>query len=77
MEIITTEDVMDKLDMFQTISGKVDDFGWDLEIISLYAGTQLTSTKFQYKCQTCGVWITFVAPEYQETASVNEHSCRK
>ena len=28
MVIITTEDVMDKLDMFNEKSGKVDDFGW-------------------------------------------------
>ena len=28
MEKITTEEVMDKLDMFQTIFGKIDEFGW-------------------------------------------------
>ena len=28
MENITTEEVMDKLDMFQAIIGKVDEFGW-------------------------------------------------
>ena len=28
MEKITTEEVMDKLDMFQSISGKIDKFGW-------------------------------------------------
>ena len=48
MEIITTEEVMDKLDIFQTRFGKVDDFGWwDLEMISAYAGTHITSTEFQ------------------------------
>ena len=47
MEIITTEEVMDKLDMFQAIFVKVDDFGWwDLEIISADLGTQFTSTDF-------------------------------
>ena len=38
---------MDKLDMFQSGSGKIDEFGWwDLEIISVDAGTQFTSTEF-------------------------------
>ena len=47
MEIITTEEVMDNLDMFQDIFGKIDEFGWwDLEIISADAGTQLTSMEF-------------------------------
>ena len=34
MDKITTEEVMDKLDMFQSIFGEIDQFGWlDLEII--------------------------------------------
>ena len=42
----TTEEVMDKLDMFQPRFEKIDQFGWwDLEIISADAGTQLTSPK--------------------------------
>ena len=28
MEKITTEEVMDKLDMFQSRFGKIDEFGW-------------------------------------------------
>ena len=28
MEKITTEEVIDKLDMFQSIFGKIDEFGW-------------------------------------------------
>ena len=44
MEKITTEEVMDKLDMFQSRFGKIDQFGWwDLEIISADAGTHFTS----------------------------------
>ena len=40
MKKITTEEVMDKLDMFQSRSGKIDQFGWwDLERISADAGT--------------------------------------
>ena len=40
MENITTEEVMDKLDMFQSRFGEIDQFGWwDLERISADAGT--------------------------------------
>ena len=46
-ERITTEGVMNKLDMFQPRFGKIDEFGWwDLERISSDADTQLTSTEF-------------------------------
>ena len=45
MEKITTEEVMDKLDMFQSIFGKIDKFGWCcLELISADAGTKFTLT---------------------------------
>ena len=58
---------MVKLDMFQSRFGKMDQFGWwDLERISVDAGTQFTSTEFKYECQTCGVCLTLAAPEYQE-----------
>ena len=44
MENITTEEVMGKLDMFQSRFEKIDKFGWwDLEIISADAGTQFIS----------------------------------
>ena len=53
MEKITTEEVMDKLDMFQSIFGKIDKFGWwELEIISADAGSQFTSIEFKGECQT-------------------------
>ena len=43
MEKITTEEVMDKLDIFQCRFGKIDQFGWwGLERISADAGTQFT-----------------------------------
>ena len=52
MENSTTEEVMEKLDMFQSIIGKMDQFGWwDLEIISAGAGTQFNLTKFKEECQ--------------------------
>ena len=66
MENITTEEVMDKLDMFLSIFGKTDQFGWwDLEKISADVGTQFTSTKFKDECQTRGVLLTLAAPEHQ------------
>ena len=56
MENITTEEVMDKLDMFRSRFGKIDEFGWwDLERTSADAGTQFTLTKFKEECQTRGV----------------------
>ena len=45
MEKISTEQIMDKLDLFKSKFGKIDEFGWwDLEIFSADAGLQLTST---------------------------------
>ena len=67
MEKITTEELMDKLDMFQSGFGKIDQFNWwDLERISADAGTQFISTGFKEECQTCGVRLTLAAPEHQE-----------
>ena len=58
---------MDKLDMFQSRFGKIDQFGWwDLERISVGAGTQFTSTEFKDECQTHRVSLTLAAPEHQE-----------
>ena len=58
---------MDKLDMFQSRFGEIDQFGWwDLERISADAGMQLTSTEFKEECQTRGVSLTLAAPEHQE-----------
>ena len=67
MEKITTEEVMDKLDMFQFRFGKFEQFGWwELERISADVGTQFTSTEFKEECQTCGVCLTLAAPEHQD-----------
>ena len=45
---IAAEEVMDKLDMFQSRFGKIGKFGWwDLERISADAGTQFTLTDFK------------------------------
>ena len=67
MEIITTKEVMDKLDMFQDIFGKLDEFGWwHLEIISADTGTQFTSADFLYEYKNRGVLLTLAALEHQE-----------
>ena len=48
MENITTEEVMDKLDMFQAIFGKIDEFGWwGIYRIHTNTGTEFTSKEFQ------------------------------
>ena len=55
-KIIPTEEVMDKLDMFHEIFGKVYEFGWwDMEIIQTDAGTQFTSKDFQEGLSVRGV----------------------
>ena len=47
MENTTTEEVINKLYIFQSIFRKVDEFGWwDMEIIQTDAGTQFTSREF-------------------------------
>ena len=66
-EKITTEEVMDKLDMFQSIFGQIDQFiWWDLERISADAGTQFTSTDLKEELQTRGVRLTLAAPKHQD-----------
>ena len=63
MENITTAEVMDKLDMFQSRFGRIDQFGWwNLERISADAGTQFTSTELKDECQTRGVRLTLAEP---------------
>ena len=66
MEKITTEEVMDKLDMFQSRLGEIDEFGWwNLDRISADAGMQFTSTEFKEECQTCRFRLKLEAPEHQ------------
>ena len=60
---IITEEVMDKLDMFQYRYGKIDEFGWwYLERISTHAGKKFTSREFKEERQTRGVHLTVAAP---------------
>ena len=66
MEKITTEEVMDNLDMFQSRFVEIDKFGWwDLERISADAGTQFTSTEFREESQIYGVYLMLGAPKNQ------------
>ena len=58
---------MEKIDMFQEISGKVDEIGWwDMEIIQSDSGTQFTSKQFQEVLSVRGVLIALEAPDHQE-----------
>ena len=48
MENITTEEVMDRLDMFHSRFGKVEKLGWwDTDRIQTGTGTQFTPKEFQ------------------------------
>ena len=77
MENITTAEVMDKLDMFQSRFRKIDQFGWwDLERISADARTHFTLTEFKEECQIRGVRLTLAAPEHQEMNGQVEVTCR-
>ena len=77
MENITTAEVMDKLDMFQSRFGKFYQFvWWDLERISADAGTQFTLVDFKEECQTRGVRLTLAAPEHQEMNGLVEVTWR-
>ena len=47
MENITTEEVMDKIDMLQARYWNVDEFSWwNTEIIQTYTGTQFIPKEF-------------------------------
>ena len=56
MKNITTEEVLDKLDIFQAIFVKVDEFGcWDTERIQTESGMQFTSNEFQEGLSVLGI----------------------
>ena len=63
MKKITTEEVRDKLDMFQFRFGQIDELGLlDLEKIAEDARKQFTLTEFKEECQTCRVYLALAAP---------------
>ena len=58
MERITTEELMNKLNMFKSIFGEIEEFvWWVLERILAHAGTQFTSKEF--KVRIPNLWISF------------------
>ena len=71
-EKICIEEVMDKMDMFQSRSGKIDEFGWwDLEIIHQMQGRNLPrqiSNKISKLWKSLGV--------SSSVTSVNEFTSR-
>ena len=69
MEKITTEELMDNLDMFQSRFGRIDEFGWwDLEIIPADAGKQFILKEFKEECQTHRVHLKLAPLEHQEVS---------
>ena len=66
MENITTEEVMDKLDMFQARFGKLDGFGWwQMDGIQTVSGMYFTSKDFQEGLYVRGVHLALAAPDHQ------------
>ena len=67
MENITTEEVMEKLYMFQEISVKVYEFSCcDMEIIQTDTDTQFTSKEFYEGIYIHGIWLALAAQDHQE-----------
>ena len=66
MENITTEEVMDKLVMFQAIFGKTNEFSWwDMERIQTESGTNFTSKEFQGGIYVRGLQLSLAAPDHK------------
>ena len=67
MENITTEEFMDKIDMFQAIFGKVNEFGWwYMEIIQTDANMRFTYKEFQEGLSVHRVQLTLAVTDHQE-----------
>ena len=67
MENITTEEVVDKLDIYQARFGKVYELDWwDMDRIQTDAVTQFTSKEFQEGISVRGVGLALAAPDHQE-----------
>ena len=67
LENINTEEVVNKLDMFRRIFGKVDEFGWwYIERIQTEDGTQFNSRKFLEGLSVRVVRLSLAAPDHQE-----------
>ena len=67
MESITAEEVMDKLNIFQSKFGKLDEFvWWDLEIIQTDTDRQFISKEFQKGLSVRGLSLTLAVTDHQE-----------
>ena len=78
MENIDTEEVMDKLDMFQARFWKVEEFiWWGLEWIQTDAVNQFNSKYFQGSIYVRGVKLTLASPDHQEINDRVEVTWRK
>ena len=67
MENITTEEVMNNLDIFQARFLKVNGFVWCyIERIKTYFGAQFTSKEFQEGLSVRRVRLALLAPDHQE-----------
>ena len=65
-ESITTDKIMGKIDMFQEIFGKVDEFSWwDMERIQTYADTWFTYKEFQEGLSVRGLRLALAAQDHQ------------
>ena len=67
MENITTEEVMDKLDMFQERFVKVDELGWwYIDRIQTDSYMQIAPKEFQEIFSVCLVRLALATPDHQE-----------
>ena len=63
---IKTEEVMEKLDIFQARFGKVDELGWwYMDIIQTDSGTKFTSKELQKGIPLCELRLALAAPDHQ------------
>ena len=64
---ITTEEVMDKIDIFQARFGKLDEFSWwDIERVKIESCTQFTSKEFQEGISVHGSQLALAPRHHQE-----------
>ena len=76
-ENIITEEVTEKLDVFQARFTKVDEFGWwDFEQCQTDSGMQFIYRNFQERLSLRGLKITLEAPDHQEMNGQVEVSWR-
>ena len=67
MKNIITEEVMEKIDTFQAIFGKVDEFGWwGMERIQTDAVMQFISREFQEGLYVREARLSLAEPDHHE-----------